>query len=218
MTVWTDQGLWVVPPQRAVWVPCGVSHQIQMTGTVSMRSLYFDPAVRSDLPPQSCVVNIPPLVRELILHAMQLPWLYDETGPDGRIMAVILDQIRNLPVAPLHLPLPRDPRLKRLVEALAENPADGRTLEQWAGALGVSSRTLARRFRTELNMTYRSWRQHFRIIEAMKRLAKGEAVTRVALDVGFESQSAFITLFKKVLGQTPGRYFHSQHPTKVGDR
>ena len=169
MTVSTDVGLWVVPPQRAVWVPGGIRHQLHMSGAVSMRSLYIEPSACSDLPTTSGVVNVPPLLRELILHVIQLPRLYDENGPDGRIMSVILDQIRNLPVAPLHLPLPRDPRLKRIVQALTENPADKRTLDDWAGTVGASNRTLARLFRAEINMSFRSWRQHLRVLQALKR-------------------------------------------------
>jgi len=207
MTVWTDRGMWVVPPHRAVWVPGGVAHQAKMSGAVSMRSLYIDPAVRADLPAESCVLTVPPLLRELILHAVTRPRLYDEAGPDGRIMAVILDRIRVLPVLPLHLPLPRDRRLLSIAEALMSDPADKTSLEDWGRKAGASSRTLARLFRAEVNMSFRTWRQHARLLEALRRLAQGQPVTTVALDVGFATQSAFIEVFKRVLGQTPGRYF-----------
>ena len=98
-------------------------------------------------------------------------------------------------------------RLRRLVEALLEPPADNRRLEGWGQTVGASSRTLARLFQSETTMTFRNWRQHLRVLEALRRLALGEAVTNVALDVGFDSPSAFVQMFKKWLGQTPGRYF-----------
>ena len=207
MTVWTDRGLWVVPPHRAVWVPAGIAHQAKMSGAVSMRSLYVDPGARADLPAESCVVTVPPLLRELILHAVTRPRLYDEAGPDGRIMDVILDRIRVLPVVPLHLPLPRDRRLRRIAEALMNDPADKTGLEDWGRRVGASSRTLARLFRSEVTISFRTWRQHARLLAALPRLAQGQPVTVVALDVGFATQSAFIEVFKRVLGRTPGRYF-----------
>lgn len=207
VTVETEKGHWVVPPQRAVWVPAGVRHQTRMSGHVAINSLIVDQASIPDLPENLCVLGITPVLRELILHICTETMGSTLDGPDGRIIAVILDQLRSLPVPALPLPLPQDRRLRRLVEALLENPADSRSLEEWGRTVGASSRTLARLFRAETSMSFRAWRQHLRVLEALRRLAQGEAVTTVALDVGYDSPSAFVQMFKKCLGRTPGRYF-----------
>lgn len=208
MTVTTEKGIWVVPPQRAVWVPALMEHQIFASGRLSMRSLYIKPDAAPSLPIECCVVSVPPLLRELILHAVTLPRLYPLTGPEARIMTVILDQIRSLSVAPLDLPIPKDPRLERIYRAFTVNPADNRTLGDWGNKVGATSRTLSRLFRSETGMNFRQWRQQVRILEALRRLGNEEPVTSVALDMGYDSPSAFINMFKKALGKTPGQYFN----------
>ena len=207
MTVTTAKGIWVVPPLRAVWVPALTEHQIDCSGRLSMRTLYFMPEVVSKLPRHCCVVSVPPLLRELILYAVTLPRLYEPNSPEERIMEVILDLIHALKVTPLDLPIPRDARVKKIFRTLTENASDNRTLEDWGKTVGATSRTLARLFRSETGMSFRQWRQQFRILEALRRLGKEEPVTTVALDLGYESPSAFIAMFRKALGMTPGQYF-----------
>ena len=207
MTVTTESGLWVVPPLRAVWIPAQLSHQILASGRVSMRTLYFQPDIDTGLPERCCVVSVTPLLRELVLHAMDIPPVYALNGPDARLMNVILDQIQAMDIAPLELPIPKDPRLKKIYEHLAARPEDNRTVEDWGKMVGATGRTLARHFRRETGMAFGQWRQQVRILEALKRLAMHEPVTTVAIELGYESPSAFISMFKKVLGKTPGQYF-----------
>lgn len=207
MTVTTNMGIWIVPPERAVWVPMLTQHEILTFGRLSMRTLYIKSDAVADLPKQCCVVTVSRLMRELILHATTVPQLYDLSGPDARIMSVILDQIKSLPVTPLDLRIPQDPRLSRIYEALVDNPADNRSLEDWGCKVGACSRTLTRIFRAETKMSFRQWRRQFRILEALKRLGRKEPVTNVALDLGYDSPSAFICMFKRALGRTPGQYF-----------
>ena len=207
MRVSTAPGTWVVPPQRAVWVPPAVEHAIEMHGRVAMRTVYVAPEAAVALPADCCVVQVSELLRALLLRAIDLPVLYDPEGPDGRVMSLILDEIRASPVAPLHLPQGRDPRLRRVTEGLAENPADPRGLAAWARLAGASQRTLARLFEAETGLGFRAWRQQARLLEALTWLAAGRPVTTVALDLGYDSPSAFIAAFKRSLGTTPARYF-----------
>lgn len=207
MTVTTRSGVWAVPPLRAVWIPAHVRHQIHASGQVSMRTLYVQTNIDTGLPAGCCVVAVTPLLRELILHAMDIPPLYALRGPDGRLMNVLLDQIRVMDIAPLELPIPNDPRLKKIYKHLAANPEDNRTLDDWGRKVGATGRTLARHFRRETGMAFGQWRQQIRILEALKRLAMNESVTTVAIELGYESPSAFIAMFKKALGKTPGQYF-----------
>lgn len=205
MTVTTRDGTWVVPPQRAVWVPALVTHAIRMTGDVAMRTVYVEPA--DGLPARCGVVQVSPLLRELVLRAVGFRQPYDVEGADARLATVLLDEIRAAPVAPLHLPRPTDARALRVVHALEADPGDPRSLSKWGRTAGASSRTLARLFRAETGLGFRAWRQQLRLLRALERLADGDAVTTVAVELGYDSPSAFIAMFKKALGVPPSQYF-----------
>jgi AraC-like DNA-binding protein/quercetin dioxygenase-like cupin family protein len=208
MTVTTLNGIWVVPPFRAVWIPALVEHQISCSGRLSMRTLYIKPKIAPHLLQECCVVSVPPVLRELILYATTLPHLYKPESLEERIMNLILDLVQTLEVAPLDLPIPRDERLQKIFKGLSKNPGDSRTLEDWGKTVGATSRTLARLFRSETGMSFTQWRQQLRILEGLRRLAREEPVTTVALDLGYDSPSAFIAMFRKALGTTPGQYFN----------
>ena len=122
-------------------------------------------------------------------------------------MNIILDLVQILKTAPLELRMPADVRLKKISETLTENPGDKRTLQEWGRRVGATDRTLARLFKLETGMSFRQWRQQMRILESLRRLGREEQVSTVALDLGYNSPSAFIGMFKKALGKTPGRYF-----------
>jgi AraC-like DNA-binding protein len=207
MTVTAAAGSWVVPPQRAVWMPAGAEHAIRIDRDLSMRSLYIRPDAVAGMPGVCRVVAVSALLRPLILRAMTVPPLYDEDGPDGRVLRVLLDELGALPSAPLYLPQPRDPRLKRVTDALLAAPADPRPFDAWARLAGASSRSLARLFLAETGLGFRAWRQRARLLHALAALADDEPVTAVAFEAGYDSPSAFIAAFKRAFGATPGRYF-----------
>jgi AraC-like DNA-binding protein len=207
MTVHAGGGAWVVPPHRAVWVPAGVEHGISMAGPVSVRTLYLAPRVSEALPRACCAVNVSPLLRELILHTVALGMLDIGVPAQARLIAVLVDQLEVLPAVPLQLPMPRDSRAVRLAERLRARPSDPASLDQLAEGTGASARTLERLFRVETGLTFGQWRQRLRLLEALRLLADGRPVTAVAFDVGYESPSAFIAMFRHVLGTTPGRFF-----------
>ncbi len=210
MTVTAAAGSWVVPPQRAVWMPAGDAHAIRVDRDLSMRSLYIRPDAGAGLPGACRVVTVSALLRALILRAMTIPPLYDEDGPDGRVLRVLLDELHALPSAPLHLHQPKDPRLKRVTDALQAEPADRRPLDAWARHAGASPRTLARLFLAESGMGFRVWRQRARLLRALVALADDTPVTAVAFDAGYDSPSAFIAAFKREFGTTPARYFRDE--------
>jgi AraC-like DNA-binding protein len=209
MTVSTCEGTWVVPPQQAVWVPPGVRHEVGSAAALAMRTLYIHPVATEGLPRTCCVVTVPPLLKELILTAATLAERYSPDGPEARLMAVIPDRLRSLEPEPLHLPLPADRRLRAITDALTGQPADGRSLADWARTAGASERTLARLFRRETGMTFGAWRQRLRLLSAVSRLAEGQSVTSVAYDLGYESPSAFVAMFRRELGASPGRYLRA---------
>ncbi len=207
MTIFTPQGTWIVPPDRALWIPSEIDHSIEMSGRVTMRTIYVDRRIAEALPGNCAVVSVSGLLRELILRAVEMPLLYDPNGADGRIAQLLLDELRTLPSLPLHLPDPKDARLVRLCQSIRRHPADNRPLAAWGVEVGASGRTLARLFRLETGMTFADWRAQARLLAALTRLAAGEKVTSVALDLGYSSPSAFTTMFRRQCGVTPSRYF-----------
>ncbi|MEQ8664710.1 MAG: helix-turn-helix transcriptional regulator [Rhodospirillales bacterium] len=207
MTVETKRGLWVVPSHRAVWIPPNETHAVMSTTTLNLHSLKFDTRRITGLPTDLTVLAVPALLRELILALENRPTDYDKTGPDGRLLAVILDHLRALEQIPLHLPYPASPRLTVVAEQLSSAPGDTRSSDAWAAAANMSARTFARHFQRETGMTFGQWRQQARLLAALQHLAAGDSIAAIAAELGYESQSAFIAMFRKSLGTTPGRYF-----------
>jgi len=224
MTVTASHGAWVVPVHRAVWIPEGTPHTIAMSGNVAMRTLYFKSRLTESLPRDCCVVNVPALLRELILHACDHSSLGRRVAWQSHLIDVILDQLRVIRMAPLQLPMPEDPRALRVAEVLLADPADSRPLDRIARSSGASRRTAERLFAANTGMTFGKWRQQLRLMHAMRLLAQGAKVTYAALESGYSTPSAFIAAFRKALGSTPTRYFEdpagnpSTHHPQTGKR
>jgi AraC-like DNA-binding protein len=206
LSVQAAQRHWVVPATHAVWIPPDCRHALRSHGPFDGWSLYVEPQACAGLPSMPCVIATSSLLLEAIRRAAT--WEQGLPGvPQQRIAQVILDEIAVLPQEPFGLPLPRDLRLLRIAQALADSPSDNRRLEQWAQWAGISARTLARRFVAETGFTFSQWRQRARLLRALEMLAAEQPVTRVALDLGYENVSAFIAMFRRTFGTTPGRYF-----------
>lgn len=207
MRVSTGEAMWMVPPQRAVWMPAGVVHGIEMLDRVTMRTLYLRDDVAAGMPPACRVLLVSPLLRELIVRATELPLRYDERGPAGHVVALIVAELHDLQVLKLDLPMPTDRRLRSLCSALLAAPGDRRGLEAWASSVNASARTVARLFRRETGFSFAAWRQQARLLEAMGRLGSGQPVTRVAMDLGYDSVSAFSAMFRRAAGASPSDYW-----------
>jgi AraC-like DNA-binding protein len=216
MTVQTPGGSWVVPPHRGVWIPAHVVHSIQISGVVSMRTLYISPRIAHSLSGSCQVLNISPLLRELILHAVSLGRLDEGTLREARLIAVILDQLEVIPSSGLQLLEPRDPRAARVARHLRDHPDERRPLAKLLRGVGASARTIERLFRADTGMSFGRWRQQLRLVHALRLLAMNRSITTVALDVGYESPSAFVYAFRRTFGVTPGRYFGPSR-SAVGD-
>jgi len=212
MSVHTETGSWVVPPHRAVWVPAGIERRIEVAAGLSMRTLYFKPGMARRLPTECCVVNVPPLLRELILHTTEIGMLNRTIPSHARLIGVLVDQLRMLSTVPLQLPQPADSRARKVATLLSENPSECRSLVAIGKTVGASPRTIERLFRAETKMTFAKWRERLKLLHALKLLAAGNAVTNAALDLGYASPSAFIAMFKRAFGTTPSRYYKLQAP------
>jgi AraC-like DNA-binding protein len=199
-------GLWMVPPHCGVWIPSGLAHSNLATANARLFFVYIEPDV-VDLPERCCTVSISPLLREVIVELSDN--VQDDSVRSERLIGFLLGELPRMPVQRLHLPLSTEPRLTRIAAALAENPADRRTLAQWADRVALSESSLARLVVRETGLTFGRWRQQLHLIVAIRELSAGATVQRVSADLGYESVTAFITMFKKALGKPPAKYLNS---------
>ena len=201
-----ESGVWIVPPQCAVWIPGGMMHAAQGVGEAECYCLFVEPATAPALPAVCCTLAISPLLRELIAKAAGFPTLTALHGAQERLVATLLDELAAAPVEDLHLPMPRDARLRRLAALLLAQPADKSTLAEWASRIGMSERSMTRQSLEEMGMSVGRWRRQLHVILALQRLAQGHSVKRVALELGYENTSGFVTMFRKAVGKPPARY------------
>jgi AraC-like DNA-binding protein len=206
-----EGGLWIAPPQSAIWVPAGVLHRISAAGTIECYIAYIDSGVAANLPSKCCTISTTPLLRELVIRSASFPMLYAEGGMETHLVTLLLDEFSIAPTGNLHLPMPTDVRLRKIAQAIMEDPADRGTVRTWARRVGLSERTLARLLVQETGMSFGRWRRQLHIILAVKWLSTGTSVQQVADGLGYESAGNFVTMFRKALGTSPGRYIAERH-------
>jgi AraC-like DNA-binding protein len=205
VSVLTEGSAWVVPAGYAIWLPPYQMHGGKSFGPGEGWSVYIAPSACQALPTQIRTAAVPPLLREAILRAAL--WDSDEVTPGRQtICNLIIDEIASLSAEDLGLPLPGDARLQRIARSLLEHPADSRTVKEWANWAGTTTRTLSRRFPQETGLSFTEWRHRARLMRALNRLAEGDAVTTVAIDLGYSSVSGFIALFRRAFGVTPAAH------------
>ena len=207
MIVESGNECWTVPPSRGVWMPCGQVHAIRCVGDVKMRSVFVRTDAAAGLPLQSKAISISPLLRELIKASVGFTAPFAEDSREARVMRLILDEICVLPTLPLKLSQPSDKRLRVICSALHERPDDNATVADWGLYLGVDEKTIQRLFRKETGMTFGQWRQQARLMQALERIALGERIIDVAGALGYDSPSAFASMFKRQFGTTPSQFF-----------
>lgn len=204
MRVATPDAAWLAPPTRAIWVPGGVAHEIEMRGTVAMRTLYLatdDPRLTA------CrAIEVVPLLKELILHVVKLGMLDVDDLGHARMEGLLLDLLAEAATVPFQLPLPTDPRARALADRILAEPGAEASLADLAAHAGASLRTIQRLFLAETTLSLEAWRGRARMQQAVVSLSNGAPVTEAALDAGYQSPSAFIAAFKKAFGVTPARW------------
>lgn len=200
-----DSKLCLLPPTRAAWIPGGLPHRVQVRSAMAYRSVYFEPEILQDAPEKAEVFEVSAILRAVLERISSAPLETDWTqGAANNLLAVCLDEVRSAPRLPVLLPLPSDPRLARLTTTALPPP-----LGLLAARVGASEKTIGRVFQRETGMSYRQWRQQWRLMKAYEMLAAGTGISMTAQDLGFASDSAFITFFKGLSGQTPKAFLNT---------
>jgi AraC-like DNA-binding protein len=205
----TSTGSWLFPPRRCGWIPAGHLHSMRSRGQTRGWSLYLAAPLCESLPKQPMVLSLSPLLEHLVMRLAT--WRQSPPSERSRksFVEVLVDEIAMAQEQPLHLPMPQDARLTRLVEEITQHPDLDRPLNMWARQLGMSERSLQREFHRETHITIGQWRQQFRILISLERLSEGMSVTETCFAVGYKSVSAFIKTFKRIVGVTPLEYSKS---------
>jgi AraC-like DNA-binding protein len=198
--------LWTVPPNCGVWIPGGVPHSNQVTPNARLSYLFVEPGVAA-LPEECCTLSVLPMLREMILRLADVQSSYAPDDHVGRLVRVLLDELALMPKEGLELPVSSHPKIAVIAAALTAEPSDRRTLGEWATHVAMSERSLKRLMVQETGLTFGQWRRQLHLVIALRELASGATVQRVSSDLGYESATAFIVMFKKALGTTPTRYF-----------
>ena len=206
MRVSAQGRLWIVPPSRAVWAPAGVRHEIWARGDFAMRSVYLAPEIAAGMASDCRAVDVPPLLRELILHAVSIQLLDGEKPAHRALIEVLTERIAAAETLPLMLPLPRDRRAVAAAERLRADPSATAELKDIAQAAGAGVRTLQRLFLEETGLRFSDWRRRLRLLHALAQLGGGASVTTAGLEAGYASTSAFVAAFRREFGHTPTAY------------
>lgn len=208
MTVLTDDGSWVLPTSRALWLPPGVKHALKVRRAVELRTVYLETTIDwIAFSAKVAVLRVSPLLREMLVAVTDLPWDFEPESPSERFARAFCDRLQFGEQEPVHLPAPRDHRAKRLAEIYYADPSERRALSELVAECGASMRTLERLFLVETGMSIGAWIRQLRLMFALEKLADGASVSDAAHHVGFETPSSFVAAFKRNFGETPGRYF-----------
>jgi len=207
VSIRTRAGAWALPPQRVGWMPPGELHTVRMSAGLRGWGVFVAPQAAAGMPAHTCVLGASDLMRALVLRAAEWAMLDVLDERQQRVLTVLMDELRRAPQLPSQLNLPSDRRVLRIAHAVLQRPQDDRGLEEWAAWAGLSARNLSRLFRRETGASFAQWRQQARLGHALELLADGAAVSEVADALGYASVSAFVAMFRRSFGQSPGRYF-----------
>ncbi len=201
VTILVDGRVWSVLPGTGLWIPRGVVHEGHMGGGVAARVTLFSPEAWTRGWKNTIAVKVNAAVQQLLVHLAHTGMPAEERL---RAQQVCIDMLEPAESSNISVPIPSDPRIRELVDAVLKDPADDRSLEQWARRLNLSSRTITRTFGADVAMSFVHWRRLVRMRSARGLLAQGMSVEAAGRRVGYGTTSAFVAAFRKVVGHTPG--------------
>ena len=203
--VHTGEGRWLVPPQLAVWIPAGVLHRVEVLTDADLWMVHWQPLAAKEwapptLPGRAFTLRVTPLLRSLLAAAFAA-----DTGPEKAelVVRLTLHELTETADAPTFLPLPTSSVGRRVAELAFSDHQNRLDVGELASRAATSVRTVSRLFPTETGLTFKAWRQRARIVHAMDRLARGNAIARVSAEFGFASTAAFSCAFRQVTAMTP---------------
>jgi AraC-like DNA-binding protein len=204
----------VISPEQAVWLPTGTRHSVGSLMGAEFRSLWVADDATRGVTSRITLIQVCPLLRALIVEAASLK--HEDRHYADRVTALILEQLRRATPISGALPWPTHPALLALCENLYADPADPRHSDDWGHEIGMSPRTLTRRFESEVGMSLRSWRQRLRLFRAIELLGSDLPITEIALRLGYSSASAFIFMFRSEMSVSPLQYRRNLSPSVGG--
>jgi AraC-like DNA-binding protein len=206
MQISAEPGVWLIPPHFGIWIPARTSHSIQMPGTVSMRTLYIRCGLAARLPAVCTVLHITPLLRELIVEAVRVKQLRMRDRLHCALRDLLLSQLETASPMPISLTLPQDRRARAIADKVMRNPGERQSLAAMCGTVGASVRTIQRVFRREVGSDFEFWRRQMRLMKAIELLVSGHSVKEVGFALGYRQPTAFVEMFRGILGTTPGAW------------
>jgi len=202
----TENGNYIIPSHQAVWIPSNTLHSISTINGACLRSVHITTGIIKAFSDDIKVLKVNQLAKALISVACSFNFDTTMSEEELRLLQVLVDQINNFKETALRLPLSNDPLLLPILEWQQLYPDENRNLNYWSKALGASNKTISRRFETELGMSFTIWREQLKLHKAIHWLNEKRPVTQIAIDLGYQSLSAFIHMFKKNMGETPGKF------------
>ncbi|MFA6209663.1 MAG: helix-turn-helix transcriptional regulator [Candidatus Obscuribacterales bacterium] len=200
------QGLWILAPGSALWIPSETVHSVRASGAIETYCLFVDEGAVLPLPKTCCTLSVSSMLKEMLFRCAELPLAYPVNGPESRLAMALIDELSVAPIEKMHLPMPRNEHLRTIVDSIIARPADRVSVTEWAEAIGMSERTLARLAVKETGMSFGQWRQQIQIALALQWLGQGMSVQKVSEDLGYESASSFVLMFRRALGSSPAKY------------
>jgi len=210
LIVETGNERWLFPSQRCAWTPPNCKHAARSVGGAAGTMVDLSPEVCRGLPKTPCVFNASELLFAIVHRMVHWDLRQPLNTAQKRLITALRDEIRQPDQQPLRLTIPREERLARVADALMDDVGDERTLDDWAHVAGMARRTFMRAFSAQAGMSFGRWRQQARLFAALEMLAQSKSVTEVAIAVGYDSVSAFIEMFRTMLGTTPQTYFRGR--------
>lgn len=203
--VHTYDGVWLVPPQLAAWMPPGAAHRIEMLTDAELWLVHWRPEVLRawgiGAPlDRAFALRVTPLLRSLLEEAVSID---PQSSKAELIVRLMLHELTAMPAAPTFLPFPSSLAGRHVADLVLADRRNKMTLRELASRAVTSARTVSRLFPAETGLTLKAWRHRARIVRAMEQLAKGDAPAKVARDIGFANTAAFSSAFRHVTATTP---------------
>ncbi|HKE22690.1 MAG TPA: helix-turn-helix transcriptional regulator [Bryobacteraceae bacterium] len=215
MHVTAGRSVWLIPPHFGLWIPARTYHSIKMPEAVSMRTLYMRHGLAPRLPPSCAVFHVTPLLRELIVETVRIKELRARHPLHCAIRDVLVAQLESASAMPTTVTIPQDPRARAIADVIMTNPAERRSLAVLCGSVGTSVRTIQRAFRREVGSDFEFWRRQVRLMKAIELLVSGRSVKETGFALGYRQPTAFVEMFRGILGTTPGAWTHALHTLKL---